>query len=212
MNNTVYTIGYTGFTIEEFLKTLKDNDINVVIDVRSSPYSERYPDYNKESLSFILKAENIYYRNYASEFGARQDNRSFYSSEGYLDFDLFAKSEQFLSGVKKMKNSIAQGYKIVFLCAEKKPVQCHRAILVARAFHNLGYKVIHFLPENKTATHDDIEDELLLMHCKDADQISIDSLFSNINIEETMNKKEYLKTAYRAQNKKIAYRIEEDEE
>lgn len=205
MNNIIYTIGYTGFSAYEFINVLRDREINVVIDVRSTPYSERYPDYNKENLERVLKSNRIYYRNYIKEFGARQDNRNFYSSEGYLDFEVFSKSEQFLSGVEKIENSVAKGYKIVLLCAEKKPIQCHRTILVARAFHKLGYKVIHLLPDNVTVTHKEIEIQLLNEYFPNRAQI--DMFSTDVKTDE-----EYLNEAYKIQNKKIGYRIEDEDE
>lgn len=67
MVNTVFTIGYSGFQLNDFVKILKDNGILLVIDVRSLPYSQHYADFNKENISKILKSSKIYYRNYASE-------------------------------------------------------------------------------------------------------------------------------------------------
>ena len=115
MNRTIYTIGYSGFPLNAFIQELKKHSISVVVDVRSSAYSERYPDYNKPSLQQALKQVGIYYRNYTLEFGARQEDRSFYSPEGYLDFELFSKSNQFQSGVAKMINSTEKGYIIAFM-------------------------------------------------------------------------------------------------
>ena len=74
MTKTLYTIGYSGFLVEEFIDALKKNNINAVIDVRSSPYSQFFSDYNKEPLEKTLKKEGIFYRNYSKEFGARQYN------------------------------------------------------------------------------------------------------------------------------------------
>ncbi len=51
MVDTIYTIGYSGFKIEDFVKTLQNNGVSVVIDVRSLPYSQFHSDYNKENLS-----------------------------------------------------------------------------------------------------------------------------------------------------------------
>ena len=58
--NTVYTIGYSGFEIKDFIQILKKNKISVVIDVRSSPYSQYYSDYNKKNLEARLKTFNIH--------------------------------------------------------------------------------------------------------------------------------------------------------
>jgi len=55
MVDTVYSIGYSGFSINDFIDTLHTNNISLVIDVRSTPYSQYFPDYNKDSLEQVLK-------------------------------------------------------------------------------------------------------------------------------------------------------------
>lgn len=200
--DTVYSIGYSGFSVDEFINTLHLNKIVLLIDVRSQPYSRYFADYNKDNLEQILAHEKIYYRNYAKEFGARQDDRRYYSSKGYLDFDLFAKSPAFISGITKLVNSMNQGYRFALMCAEKDPINCHRSILVARAFHNAGYKIIHLLPNNRTMTQEDIEARLLDKYFPNRDQ---ESLF-----EKRLSEKEYIAQAYIKQNAAIGYSIEEE--
>ena len=91
----VYTIGYSGFTsLDDFIATLKHFRVNVVIDVRSHPYSLHYENYNKDNLERALNNAGIFYRNYAREFGARQDNPNYYTN-GILDFNKFTSSSQF---------------------------------------------------------------------------------------------------------------------
>lgn len=135
MITKLFTIGYAGFGLPEFLTELKKRQIQLVIDVRSQPFSKYYADYNKDRICNALKNENIYYRNYAKEFGARQENKVYYSSEGYLDFSKFSKSEVFQNGIERLCLSMQKGYSFVLMCAEKDPIDCHRAILVSRAFH-----------------------------------------------------------------------------
>lgn len=160
MNETVYSIGYSGFPIvDTFINALVNNGVNVLIDVRSTPYSAYFEKYNKNNIEKALKQAGIYYRNYAKEFGARQEDHSFYK-DGRLDFETFATSEQFRQGVEKIENSLAQGYTPCFMCAEKDPVECHRANLVTRAFFDDGYNVIHLMPEGRIKTQEDIELEL----------------------------------------------------
>lgn len=201
MEKVLYTIGYSGFSVDEFIEILQKNRINVVIDVRSLPHSERYPDYNKSNIERVLRQNCIYYRNYALEFGARQDNKAFYSSDGYMDFDAFSNSDQFLNGVAKMIKSAEQGYKIVFMCAEKEPIQCHRAILVARAFDKLGFSIIHLMPNGKTKNQREIDEELLKKYYPDINQITL--------YGDQMSDEEYLDAAYKKQNELIGYRMEE---
>ena len=198
MSKKIYTIGYSGFILDTFLKTLKDNGINVVIDVRSTPYSEWFQDFNKTNIEIFLKKNNIYYRNYAEEFGARQENKAFFNDEGYLDFGKFAKSEQFRKGFEKICNSIEQGYNIVLMCAEKNPIQCHRSMLIAKEFHDAGYEVVHILPEGKFLTQNQLEIELLNEFFPNRDQINL--------FEAPMTEQEYIAEAYKKQNQKIGYR------
>lgn len=202
MEKTIFTIGYTGFALADFIQELKKHNINVVIDVRSSAYSERYPDYNKPSIESTLHKVGIYYKNYVREFGARQENRAFYSPEGYLDFDVFSRSQQFQDGVNKMVNSTDKGYRVAFMCAEKEPIQCHRAILVARAFDKLGFSVIHLMPNGVSKHQKEIEEELLKKYFPNRGQLSL--------FESSTSDEEYLNAAYRKQNEQIGYHLEEE--
>lgn len=199
MVNTVFTIGYSGFQINDFIKTLKSKGVSLVIDVRSLPYSQYYTDYNKENLSKILESNKIYYRNYVLEFGARQEERSYYPN-GYLDFDMFSKSEMFLSGVDKLKKSMQQDYTFALMCSEKDPMMCHRSILVARTFHILGYNVVHLLPNGKTLTQVDVEERLLNKFFPDRGQINM--------FAKSLSTQEYIDEAYKKQNAIIGYTIE----
>ncbi len=201
MIDTIYTIGYSGFKIDDFVKILKNNKVSVVIDVRSFPYSQFYSDYNKENLSKVLENAKIYYRNYVAEFGARQEERKYYPN-GYLDFEAFSKSEKFLSGFEKIEKSMQKNYIIALMCSEKDPIKCHRAIFVARAFYNAGYKVVHLLPEGKTMSQNEIEERLLNMFFPDRGQINM--------FTPTLTLEEYINEAYKKQNANIGYNIEEE--
>ncbi len=204
MVNTVYSIGYSGFSINDFIDTLHTNKISLVIDVRSTPYSQYFSDYNKDNLEKVLEKSGIYYRNYVLEFGARQEERKYYTHDGYLDFELFAKSPPFLSGFDKLVKSMKQDYTFALMCAEKDPFNCHRTILVARAFYNAGYKVIHLLPNKCKVTQEDIEARLLKKYFPDRNQIT---LFS-----ESLSEEEYINQAYKKRNAEIGYSIEEEKE
>ena len=202
--NTIYTIGYSSFRIDDLIKRLRQSHVSALIDVRSTPYSGRFPEYNRENLASRLREERIYYKNYAKEFGARQDNLKYYP-HGYLDFELFVQSPDFKSGFDKLTSSMDQGYIFALMCSEKDPVTCHRAIMVSRQFHLAGYNVIHFLPGNENCTQKDVEQRLLKIYFpKQIDESHQLDLF-----EEQPDEAELIAQAYRKQNEKIGYRIEE---
>ena len=52
----------------------------------------------------------------------------------------------FQNGVNKLIKSMEQGYVFALMCAEKDPINCHRAIMVSRYFSKLGYMVTHIEP------------------------------------------------------------------
>lgn len=204
MDNTIYTIGYSGFSIDSFIEMLKKHNIRLLIDVRSSPFSSFYSDYNKESLENLLRKNGIYYRNYASEFGARQNDKTLYHQDGYLDFDLFCESESFKSGISKLINSLEQGYSFALMCAEKDPIRCHRTIMVSRRFFEKGFNVMHLLPNGASKSQQQIEQELLDKFFPNREQITF---FSDLENDSTL-----IPQAYRLQNAEIGYRMEDGSE
>ncbi len=201
MDDTIYTIGYAGFSSSMFIQELKKYRISVLIDVRSSPFSSFHSEYNKDILEAVLKENKIYYRNYAKEFGARQDNIKLYTPDGYLDFEKVARSDNFQSGLSKLRNSMKQGYVPALMCAEINPFDCHRAILVSRAFYECGCNVIHILPEGKTCSQSDLNKALLDKYFPDRDQISF---FESAGEDELINE------AYKKRNADIGYKNYEE--
>lgn len=199
----VYTIGYSGFPkLVDFISTLEKYNINVLIDVRSSPYSSRFDIYNKDNIEIALKKEGIYYRNYAREFGARQENPGFYTN-GILDFRKFTNSPQFADGIGKIDKTVSAGYVPALICAEKEPVSCHRAIMVSKKLEEelSSIEIIHVLPDGRTKTKKDIDKELLDAYFPDRNQFSFFS-------DEEKDEKQLLEEAYVMQNWKIGFRKE----
>lgn len=198
MNDTVYTIGYTAFDIDSFISKLKELGVSCLIDVRSIPVaSDFYKMYSKQVLEPILKKNNILYVNFAKEFGARQPSKIFYEKYGYLNFEEFIQSDEFLSGVSRIKKGINLNHKFVLMCAEKDPLTCHRAIMVSRGLQEQGLNVKHILTNGGLETHGELEKRLVELYFASNNQILL--------FDETSDA-EKLKRAYANQNAKIGYR------
>ncbi len=58
---TVYTIGHSNHETEAFVELLRQHGIELLIDVRSSPYSRYVPQANRETLARALQAAGIAY-------------------------------------------------------------------------------------------------------------------------------------------------------
>lgn len=196
----IYTIGYSSFKIDEFVDVLKMYDINSLIDVRSNPTSKYYEDYNEYNLKRILKLNGVIYRNYKEEFGARQENTIYYPN-GYLDFEMFVKSNQFLDGVKKIETGINLNYTFAFMCAEKDPSTCHRNIMVARDFYNREYDVKNILFDGTYEEQKSIEERLVNQYFPERNQISLFS--KQLSWDDMVNE------SYKKRNEEIGYKLED---
>lgn len=197
----IYTIGYSCFDIDSFIRALKKYTVTCLVDVRSLPKSAHFKDFNRENLSRVLTSNGILYRNYIREFGARQTDEKFFT-DGRLDFKKFSQSEQFLDGVKKIEAGMDLGYTFALMCAEKRPENCHRCILVARKFHQLGYEVRHILDNGEFITQEKVEEILLDKYFPKRNQLS---LFGEPSREEMID------LCYTNKNLEIGYRMEADE-
>ena len=202
MKKKIYTIGYTTFGIENFIKEIKEYGITCIVDVRSSPRSSYYKDFDSDVLESRLKKGGILYRNYAFEFGARQEDKSLYPN-GYLDFEIFSKTDNFKQGVKKLENGIKLNQTFALMCAEKDPYNCHRCIMVARFLQDYDFEIVHIVGHNQFVTQKEIEARLMNEYYPNRNQLS---LFS----EENLSNEECLLCAYRKRNRDIGFKIEEE--
>lgn len=199
MSNTLYTIGYSGYATKDFLFELKTHGVNAVIDVRSTPFSEYFKDYDKPNLERILNPNRIYYRSYASQFGARQTNPNYFNTNGILDFEKYSRTQVFKLAVDLLLTSMDQGYAFALMCAEKDPMTCHRSILIGRAFQSAGCQVVHLMPGGLSETQSELEERLVDKFFPTRNQIS---LFGDRTSDD-----QYLESAYRRQNTEIGYRL-----
>lgn len=197
--NDLYTIGHSQHPIQKFISLLKQHNVNFVIDVRSIPYSKYASMYDRENIRNELKSANISYSFMGKYFGARQDDKSLYAKEGYLDFKKVVKWDTFKKGMDNVIRGMETN-RIALMCLEKNPIDCHRALLVANAFYHKGYSVKHILENGEIVTHQELNEELINLYFPDRNQMSF---FDNRNDED------YLDDAYKIRNKTIGYHIEE---
>lgn len=198
----LYTIGHSRYEFEYFANLLKKFKINYLLDVRSTPYSKYAETFNREQLENSLASEGITYFFMGKFFGARPDNTDLYSKEGYLDFEKTSRSDLFITGMENVKLGLKKGNNIVLMCTEKDPIDCHRAIMVARAFSLEGIDVQHILPDGKLQTQQELDRRLLDRYFPDRTQLSL------FDYNDPVNDEEIIKSAYRKRNKEIGYHLE----
>jgi uncharacterized protein (DUF488 family) len=158
-NLTVFTIGHSNHPLDTFVALLSKHGVTAVADVRSAPYSRFAPQFNKANISATLKAGNIEYVFLGKELGARSEDPACYE-DGRVCFERLAQTALFLSGIERVLRG-AEDFTVALMCAEKDPIDCHRAILVARKLTELDVAVSHILADGTLESHLDFESRLL---------------------------------------------------
>lgn len=157
----LYTIGYAGKKIEEFIDILKQNKITSIVDVRTMPLSKTFPEYNSNSIKDILRKNGIYYLVFSNEFGARREEQNTYISltdfDGknikVVDFKKVYELPIFIDGVNRVEDGLKKELKIAFMCSEKNPFDCHRANMIAEYFYQKGFEIKHIIDQQNIIDH-----------------------------------------------------------
>jgi uncharacterized protein (DUF488 family) len=187
------TIGHSNNLIERFVALLNQHGVTAVADVRSHPYSKHCPQYSRDAFRAGLFEAGVAYVFLGKELGARSTNSACYR-DGRVQFDLLAGEQAFVEGLKRLQEEM-QRHRVALVCAEKDPLDCHRAVLVGRRVHERGVSVQHIHADGHLEGHADMEARMLkLLKVPDTDMFR--------------SREEILAEAYQTRGQQIAYRDE----
>lgn len=139
----VYTIGYEGKDIDEFIGILLENEIERLIDVRELPLS-RKKGFSKKALMHALQERGIEYKPFP-ELGAPRDARHKLRSK-LLSFCEFAEIyrdhlNRHLDDLKSLEFYVSSKRSVI-MCFEADWRICHRSV-IAEFLERDGFEVIH---------------------------------------------------------------------
>lgn len=189
---TLFTIGHSSRTWTEFATLLRRRGIDLVFDIRSSPYSKYAPHFDKDAISQGFHAVGIDYAFFGQELGGRPDNSKCYV-EGRVQYPLVAKTPAFLRGIQHLTTQ-SRGRRAVIMCSEKDPITCHRMLLVSRFLRNESQQIVHVIDEATAEPQVDAERRLLRTV-----GLPEEDLFSSFD--------ELVAEAYDRQASRVAYRL-----
>jgi uncharacterized protein (DUF488 family) len=127
----IFTIGYEGTTVGEFIEALKKAGVERVIDVRALPLSRR-PGFSKSPLRAALEESGIEYV-HLNALGTPAHGRAAARAGRHADL------ERIYSGQLELPEAIAQSAQMLdlatekpsaLLCMEREPAHCHRTLLL----------------------------------------------------------------------------------
>lgn len=139
----IYTIGHSRHPLERFVGLLRQHQIEILVDVRSVPYSKHAPQYRKHELQQAVEALSVTYVHLGRELGGMPR----------------APELVFRAGIARLLE-LAEGKRVVTMCAEEDPARCHRGTLIAPALRERGVAVAHIRGDGRLQ-RDREEDEPL---------------------------------------------------
>jgi uncharacterized protein (DUF488 family) len=129
---SIYTIGHSNQDAATFLQLLKDNAIQVVVDVRSAPYSRYVPQFNKKEIEAAIIGAGLKYIFMGDVVGGKPSDPQYLDANGKVIYDKIAAEQSFQMGLDRLLKGLKDGWVIVLMCAEEDPLKCHRHHLVAK--------------------------------------------------------------------------------
>jgi uncharacterized protein (DUF488 family) len=152
---TIFTIGHSNLDLEAFIKLLKANEINVLVDIRSNPYSRFAYQFNKDDIMKAIPASGIKYLYLGKELGGKPEGTEFYDSEGYVLYSRIADSPLFAEGIERLIKGI-KTYRVAIMCSEENPINCHRRLLVGKMLADHGVNILHIRGDGRIQSEDDV--------------------------------------------------------
>lgn len=152
---TVWTVGHSTRTADEFVHVLKAHGIEVVADVRRFPGSRRHPHFGGPALADTLSAAGIDYGWFAALGGRRRVDAGRaqlgWRNPSFRAYAAYTWSEEFARGLEDLL-CVADGRRTAVMCSELLWWRCHRA-LIADVLRFLGMEVIHIASEKAGTPH-----------------------------------------------------------
>ena len=132
MKQEIFSVGHSVKPIDIFLATLKKHRIELLVDVRSIPYSRFSSQFNKNALHSELAKRDIQYLWRGQNLGGRGVN---------VGWD---EAIEELIGLAKL------GTRVCVMCSEGDYKKCHRYTTITPALEKHGLQVVHIQYENET--------------------------------------------------------------
>ena len=128
VNTILYTIGYEGISLEEYLNRLIKNDVKVLVDIRNNALSMKF-GFSKTQLKTFCASLNIEYL-HIPEVGIQSDQRQQLKTQTDYDnlFDIY-KNQNLKKNIiqqQQILNLLKDRKRIALTCFEANICQCHR--------------------------------------------------------------------------------------
>lgn len=153
---TIYTIGHSTRTIDQFIALLKAHSIQELVDVRTVPKSRHNPQFSSDALADSLRQASIQYRHMGALGGlrhARKDSiNTGWQNESFRGYADYMATPEFQAALEQLE-ALAEERTVAIMCAEAVPWRCHRS-LIADALTVRGWQVLHITSQKTAKPHE----------------------------------------------------------
>jgi uncharacterized protein (DUF488 family) len=152
---TIWTIGHSTRTLEEFVVLLNSFHITMLVDIRNYPGSRRFPHFNKEALEISLPSNDINYI-HLKELGGRRkpvegSTNTAWRNQAFRGYADYMQTDEFKKAINKLE-LLAEKQSTAYMCSEAVWWSCHRA-LVSDYLKWKGWVVMHIMNQQKATEH-----------------------------------------------------------
>jgi len=144
----IFSVGHSNHSLEDFIQLLQLHQIQILIDVRTSPYCKYATWFNKNELSREIEKNKIQYLYLGKGLGGYPSNPDYIIGTGKIDYEKYAQSEEYISTLEFLIEETV-GKRAAIMCAEADPRQCHRHLLITKSLLEKDIEVIHILADGR---------------------------------------------------------------
>src|SRR5437868_1994000 len=156
----LYSIGHSNHELARLVQLLQHAGVTAVADVRSQPYSQRLPQFNRAELERGLQSCDIGYAFAGHRLGGRPVQLQVYDEEGRVDYERVRATAAFLHGLEDLCQAM-DAHTVAMLCSEEDPLDCHRGLMIAPALVQRGILPAHVRGDGTIESTADFEERLL---------------------------------------------------
>ncbi|MBL0311599.1 MAG: DUF488 domain-containing protein [Holophagaceae bacterium] len=155
VHRTLYTIGHSTRSVEEFINILRAFKVTRLVDIRSIPWSRTNPQFNFDALPKTLGDAEISYVHLAELGGRRgksacieEDVNAGWERQPFHNYADYAQTAPFRAGLHELLR-LASEETCAIMCAEAVWWRCHRRIVTDHVLVH-GVSVVHLFTTTKS--------------------------------------------------------------
>ncbi len=153
--HTIYTIGHSTHSLDEFLAMLNAFGIQTLVDIRALPGSRKFPQFDKGNLERSLPQVGIKYVHLKSLGGRRKVHKDSkntrWRNASFRAYADYMETEEFVNGTEELEQTAIQSPTVI-MCAEAVWWRCHRS-MVSDYLKAKGWTVLHIMNVDKAEEH-----------------------------------------------------------